>query len=572
MTTTRATPQIDPVEYSPWDFWTRGDAPAAARQRDLQRTLTASRPGWSFGTDCFVSRLASVDNERLTLGDRSYIAAGAYLTGTLLTGRDCSINAYTVIRGDVSLGDAVRIGAHTSILGFNHTMSDPATEVFLQPLTSRGIHVGNDVWIGSHVVILDGVTVGDKSVLAAGAVVTKDVPAGAIVGGNPAKLIRWRVAPAESLPDPTPVRPGTPAAPQAESLAHRVAAFADAARSQVRAVLDRSFDAETGLFVDRPGTAPTVRAQCDAIEIADLFLGGPPPQVPAERQLKRLLGWQDVATGAVASLNPDGSQAENRGFDDPEAAYHVLCVGYALQLLGSQFAHPLSMVTQLPAGDMAAALDALPWAQNAWGGGHHIDALGTAAHFSALRGDALPRGMVDALFGWLVTHADPQTGMWGKPTAEEGLLQPVNGFYRASRGTFAQFGLPIPYPERVVDTVLRHSRDERFFSVGTQNACNVLDVAHPLWLTRGTGYRTDEVRALAERLLSDALDTWSEDEGFSFRAPAPQLHGLPETVPGLQGTEMWLAIVWYLADLAGVSDALGYRPRGVHRPEPGPRR
>lgn len=43
---------------------------------------------------------------------------------------------------------------------------------------------------------------------------------------------------------------------------------------------------------------------------------------------------------------------------------------------------------------------------------------------------------------------------------------------------------------------------------------------------------------------------------------------LAETEPGLQGTEMWLAIAWYLADLLGVSDALGYRPRGVHRPEP----
>lgn len=38
--------------------------------------------------------------------------------------------------------------------------------------------------------------------------------------------------------------------------------------------------------------------------------------------------------------------------------------------------------------------------------------------------------------------------------------------------------------------------------------------------------------------------------------------------PGLQGTEMWLAIIWYLADLVGSAEALGYRPRGVHRPEP----
>ena len=157
--------------------------------------------------------------------------------------------------------------------------------------------------------------------------------------------------------------------------------------------------------------------------------------------------------------------------------------------------------------------------------------------------------------------------MWGSPNPEDGVLQLVNGFYRASRGTFAQFGLPLPYPERVIDTVLQHARDERFFARSRQNACNVLDIAHPLWLTRATGYRTDEVSALAHRLLDAALEYWSAGAGFGFRAPARDTAGSPDTVPGLQGAEMWLAIVWYLADLVGVADSLGYRPRGVHRPE-----
>ena len=77
--------------------------------------------------------------------------------------------------------------------------------------------------------------------------------------------------------------------------------------------------------------------------------------------------------------------------------------------------------------------------------------------------------------------------MWGSATAERGLLPVVNGFYRASRGTFAQFGTPLPYPERVIDTVLRHARDPRWFAPVARNACNVLDVAHPLWLARGSG-------------------------------------------------------------------------------------
>jgi acetyltransferase-like isoleucine patch superfamily enzyme len=544
---------MDPFDYSPWDFWSSADAAAQRRQLDAQRDLVATRPGWSFGEQCFLSPLASVDNDELHLGDRTYIAAGAYLTGTVRTGRDCSVNAYTVIRGDVRIGDAVRIGAHTSIIGFNHTMATLEVEVFRQPLESRGIRIGNDVWIGSHVVILDGIEVGDHAVLAAGAVVTKDVPAGAIVGGNPARLIRSRY--------PAPTDAGR------TGLGVRVAAFADTARAEATALLERSFDAGTGLFVDRPGAAPTVRAQCDAVELADLLLGSAPPQLPVRAQVDRLRGWQDTGTGAVASLGPDGEPLASAGFDDADAAYHVLCVGYALELLGSESAAPLTLVTATDAAGIIQTLDALPWSTNAWSAGHRVDALGTALHVSCLRDDPVPAGVEDALMGWLLRHADPRTGMWGAATPDDGLLQLVNGFYRATRGTFAQFGLPLPYPERVIDTVLQHARDDRYFAAARRNACNVLDIAHPLWLTRSTGYRADEVTALARRLLDDALATWHADAGFGFRAPSADTAGLPETVPGLQGTEMWLAIVWYLADLVGVSDALGYRPRGVPRPD-----
>lgn len=99
---------------------------------------------------------------------------------------------------------------------------------------------------------------------------------------------------------------------------------------------------------------------------------------------------------------------------------------------------------------------------------------------------------------------------------------------------------------------------------------NVLDVAHPLWLCtrqlgtggRGDGYRTADIRAWAESQLAAVLPRWENGRGFGFGSgPAG-----PGPEPGLQGTEMWLAIVWYLADLLGHADALGYRPRGVHRP------
>ncbi|MCT9821313.1 acyltransferase [Microbacterium sp. W1N] len=546
---------VDPFQHSPWDFWSRADDAARERQREAQRQLLAAHPDWRFGDDCFVSDLASVDADALSLGARTYLAAGAYLTGTVALGRDVSVNAYTVVRGDVTIGDAVRIGAHTSILGFNHTMSDPDIEVRRQPLTSKGIRIGDDVWIGSHVVVLDGITVGAKAVLAAGAVVTKDVPAGAVVGGTPARVLKWRVPPASGLPGGSVGSTGAGAGAGGDLVA-RLRAFGDAARADADRLLARAWNPDAGLFADRPGTAPTVRAQCDAIELSDLLRGAAPAQLPDPVGLLR--GWQDPVTGRVGRLDAAGAVAALPA-DDGDAAYHVLCVGYALDLLGSAFRAPLTLITDADPGGLVAFLDALPWDGGAWNAGHWVDAVGTALLWTRRRGDAVPAGVPEALVGWLATRVDPRTGLWGSAAPGEGDLEPVNGFYRASRGTLAQFGLPVPHPERVIDTVLAHARDPRWFTDDRLDACNVLDIAHPLWLTRASGHRADEVRTLATAHLDGALRRWVDGAGFAFRVGGD---------PGLQGTEMWLAIIWYLADLLGHAPALGYRPRGVHRPSP----
>ncbi|WP_194765026.1 acyltransferase [Microbacterium sp. UFMG61] len=557
---------VDPHEFSPWDFWRDADAAQREAQLERQRGLIDGHPERSLGELCFVSELASVDHEALRLGDRTYIAAGAYLTGELVAGVDCSINPYAVIRGRVTLGDAVRIGAHTSILGFNHSM-EPGTPVFRQPLTTRGIVIGDDVWIGSHAVILDGVTVGSHSVNAAGAVVTKDVPAGGIVPGNPARFLRWRVEPDDAAAPASRSSISGPG-PGAPGLAERVAQFGDRARTEASAVLARSWNEETGMFVDRPGVAPTVRAQADAIEIADLLTGSAPVQLAVEDQIRRLHSWQDPSTGAVAPLGPDGRPQPGLDYSHEDVAYHVLSTGYALDLLGSQFPSALGWVTEATPESVVAFCRGLPWASDAWKAGHFIDGFGTALLWTKTAGLAVPAGVEEALFGWMLLNADPRTGMWGSLTPDRGLLPVVNGFYRASRGTFAQFGVPLPHPEKVVDTVLDHVRDPRWFATGMRDACNVLDIAHPLWLTRGAGHRSDEVRSLAGRLLSDALQMWVPGEGFGFRESSEPTRGLTATAPGLQGTEMWLAIIWYLADILGIAGELGYRPRGVHRPEP----
>lgn len=495
--------------------------------------------------------------DRLRLGDDSYIAAHAYVTGELTTGSDCTVNPYATVRGTVTLGDGVRIGAHTSLLGFNHSMA-PDRPVFQQPHTSRGITVGDDVWIGSHVVVVDGVTIGDHCVIGAGAVVTKDLPDWTMAAGNPARPLRDRrstaAAPAVQVPDP-------------------LTRFADTARTQAADVLARCWDGER--YVDRPGATATLRAHCDAVEIADLLLGEAPEQLTADEHVKRLCAAQDPDTGLVPELGEPLPEPDDDGFiSDGPALYHILSAGYALDLLGASFPRPVRGVQQMTAGQLVARLDKLPWQEGAWGAGAWIDAWATAAHWNQRHdGEGAVRpGALEALFGWLLTRADPWTGMWGSPSARSGRLQVVNGYYRLSRGSFAQFGLPVPHPERVVDAALDHARDPRHFGTGKDNACNVLDVAHPLWLctrqlgndSRGDGYRAADIRAWAERQLAAILPRWHNGRGFGFGSgPAG-----PGPEPGLQGTEMWLAIIWYLADLLGRADTLGYQPRGVHHPGP----
>jgi acetyltransferase-like isoleucine patch superfamily enzyme len=547
---TRAVPEGF-YDFAPWAF--RRDATDDERkaQHALQAELEA-RGDVTFGPDVFVSPLAAIYPSRLDVGAGSYIAAHAYvLVDDLRMGEYSTLNPYSVARGRVRMGDLVRVGAHTSLLGFNHSF-EPDRPVCRQPTTSKGITIGDDVWIGSHVVVVDGVHIGDHAVVGAGAVVTKDVPAWAVVGGNPARFIRDRRTPR------SPRRSG------ATDLSDRLAEFADRARTQAADLLGRCWQDDAGSqlggrYLDRPGADPTVRAWCDAVEIADLLLGAPPPHADGTAIADHLRTRQDPATG----LCPEYSEAGPPSLDTA-AAYHILCVGYALQLLGTSFVHPVRAVSDMAPAELIRRLDGLPWPSRGWAAGSWVDAWGTGACRNHV--DFGVRSELETLFGWLLTHADPFHGMWSQPDVRQRWLLPVNGFYRLTRGTYAQFGLPLPYPDQAVDTVLTHARDRAYFGDDRGNACNVLDVIHPLWLAgQQTDSRRDEGERWARGQLDRALSRWRDGEGFAF-ALEPGV-GSAHTA-GLQGTEMWLAIIWLLADYVGASEALGYRPRGVHRPEP----
>lgn len=126
-------------------------------------------------------------------------------------GRRSVVESYCCINnavGDVTIGDYTRIGIHCTLIGpvcignhvnlaqgitvtaLNHNFEDSSKRIDEQGVSTKPVVIGDDVWIGTNAVILPGVTIGSHCVVAAGAVVTKDIPDHTLVGGIPAKVIK----------------------------------------------------------------------------------------------------------------------------------------------------------------------------------------------------------------------------------------------------------------------------------------------------------------------------------------------------------------------------------------------
>jgi acetyltransferase-like isoleucine patch superfamily enzyme len=111
--------------------------------------------------------------------------------GHITIGSNVSINAFVHMwgHGGIIIGNDCLIASHASINSVTH---DTAALLYRETIIEKKVTIGNNVWIGSHAVILPGITIGDNAIIGAGAVVTKDIPANKVAAGVPAKIIRDR--------------------------------------------------------------------------------------------------------------------------------------------------------------------------------------------------------------------------------------------------------------------------------------------------------------------------------------------------------------------------------------------
>ena len=116
----------------------------------------------------------------------------------LSSGRGISIGDHSGIglnariAGPLSIGNDVMMGPNVMIFTQNHRNDDLTIPMRLQTAPKQKVTIGDDVWIGAGAIILPGVTIGNGVIVGAGAIVTKDVPDYAVVGGNPARVLRYR--------------------------------------------------------------------------------------------------------------------------------------------------------------------------------------------------------------------------------------------------------------------------------------------------------------------------------------------------------------------------------------------
>jgi len=139
------------------------------------------------------ARLDVLPFNSFSVGQNSVIEDYAVVNngmGHVHIGDNTFVGLYDVVIGPVTIGNSVIIAQHVVISGLNHGYENVHIPIKDQPCNTSEIIIEDECWIGANAVVTAGVRIGKHSVVAAGSIVTKDVPPYSIVGGNPAKLLK----------------------------------------------------------------------------------------------------------------------------------------------------------------------------------------------------------------------------------------------------------------------------------------------------------------------------------------------------------------------------------------------
>jgi acetyltransferase-like isoleucine patch superfamily enzyme len=179
-----------------------------------RRLLTVAGRRWSTDGMVFLGRRLELEigrKGRLRFGRFTWIGDGSKIRchegvveigAKTVMGQECTISAFQRVR----IGEQCVIADRAMFIDFDHGVVEVERPIRVQGIYKRDVEVGSNVWVGYGACILRGVRVGDNSIVGTNAVVTKDVPANAVVAGVPARIVRMREAPRD-LHWPNPVEP-----------------------------------------------------------------------------------------------------------------------------------------------------------------------------------------------------------------------------------------------------------------------------------------------------------------------------------------------------------------------------
>ena len=165
-----------------------------ARPRWYVRLLAPLYQHRGKGSKIYYSvRMDTPPYRRFSLGQKSVVESYSCINnavGDVVIGDHTRIGLHNTIIGPVTIGSHVNLAQGITVTGLNHNFESTDKRIDEQGVSTLQVTIGDDIWIGANAAIMPGVTIGNHCVVAAGAVVTKDVPPHSLVAGVPAKIIK----------------------------------------------------------------------------------------------------------------------------------------------------------------------------------------------------------------------------------------------------------------------------------------------------------------------------------------------------------------------------------------------